>query len=267
MTGLRAVSYGGGVQSTALLVLAAEHRVDFPLFIFANTGDDSENPGTLDYVRGPAAAYAAANGVELVELGRVLRDGSSRTLLEEVRGQDRSIPIPARMGAGGFGRKRCTDRFKIQVVRRELRRRGASAGSPATVAIGISVDEIERAGTPGADPRDPTRLIEYPLLQLGLRRRDCVRLIADAGLPVPPKSACSFCPYHDADTWRRQRRTDPERWAVSVEVDALVRERAVRLGRGAMGLVHPDLPLADVVDDRQGVLEGMDGCDSGWCMT
>lgn len=28
---IRAVSYGGGVQSTALLVLAAQRRIDFPL--------------------------------------------------------------------------------------------------------------------------------------------------------------------------------------------------------------------------------------------
>lgn len=32
-TALRTVSYGGGVQSTALLVLAAQRRIDFPLFL------------------------------------------------------------------------------------------------------------------------------------------------------------------------------------------------------------------------------------------
>ena len=49
--GLRVVSYGGGVQSTALLVLAAQGRVDFRVFLMANTGDDSEHPATLRYVR------------------------------------------------------------------------------------------------------------------------------------------------------------------------------------------------------------------------
>ena len=39
---LRSFSYGGGVQSTAALVLACRREIDFPLFIFANTGDDSE---------------------------------------------------------------------------------------------------------------------------------------------------------------------------------------------------------------------------------
>ena len=49
--GLRVFSYGGGVQSTAALVLAAQGKIDFPTFLFANVGDDSEHPATLRYVR------------------------------------------------------------------------------------------------------------------------------------------------------------------------------------------------------------------------
>ena len=261
----RIVSYGGGVQSTALLVLAAQRRIDFPLFVFANTGDDSENPATLVYVRNVAMPYAAEHGIELVERRRVLRGGGTRTLLDEIRGQDRSIPIPARMGAGGFGRKKCTDRFKIAVVRREAKQRGATADNPATVAIGISTDEIDRAGAgPGPDPRDPTRHVVYPLLDLGISRQDCRRLIAEAGLPVPPKSACIFCPLHDREAWRRIRR-NPNEWATAVEVDDLIRERAVRIGRGPMGLISPTIPLADAVDDQLALFG--DGCDTGWCMT
>lgn len=259
-------SYGGGVQSTALLVLAATGRFDCGLFIFANVGDDSENPATLAYLHDHAMPYADRHGIELAERLRWMRDGSRRTLLEEIRTQDRSIPIPARMGGGGFGRKKCTERFKIAVVRREVKRRGWSADKPATVAIGISVDEIDRAGAgPGPDPRDPTRLVEYPLLALGMTRIDCRKVIADAGLPIPPKSACKFCPLHDRETWRAIRR-QPDEWAVAVEVDELVRERAVRIGRGPMGLVHPEIPLADAVDDQLALFEGS-GCDSGWCMT
>jgi hypothetical protein len=263
---IRCVSHGGGRQTTALLVLAAQRRIDYPLFVFANVGDDSENPATLRYVREIAMPYAEAHGIELVERRRILRDGSERTLLQEIEGQDRSIPIPARMGNGGFGRKKCTERFKIAVVRRELRRRGATADDPATVAIGISTDEIERAEAgPGPDPRDPTRIRVYPLLDLGLSSHDCRKIITEAGLPIPPKSACSFCPLHDRETWRRQRRSDSERWERSVRVDSIIRERAVRIGRGAMGLVSPTLPIEVAVDDQQ-TLFG-DDCESGWCFT
>ena len=43
---LRVFSYGGGVQSTAALVLASQHKIDFKTFLFCNVGDDSENPAT-----------------------------------------------------------------------------------------------------------------------------------------------------------------------------------------------------------------------------
>jgi hypothetical protein len=61
----RVVSYGGGVQSNALLVLAAQGRIDYRTFLFANVGDDSEHPATLRYVRGVAMPYAAAHGIAL----------------------------------------------------------------------------------------------------------------------------------------------------------------------------------------------------------
>jgi hypothetical protein len=263
---IRAGSYGGGVQSTAMLVLTALGRIDVDVFIFANVGDDSENPDTLDHVRNYAMPYAEAHGIELVERRRILRTGVERTLLEEIRTQDRSIPIPVRMGAGGFGRKLCTSRFKIAVVRRELVRRRATQDDPPTVAIGFSVDELERAGAgPGPDPRDPTRIVTYPLLDLGLSRADCRRLITEAGLPMPPKSACYFCPLHDREAWRRIRRDQPDQWDTAVEVDVIVRDRAARLGRGAMGLVSPTVPLPLAVDDQLALFG--DGCDGGYCFT
>jgi hypothetical protein len=70
------VPYGGGVQSTGLLVLAALRRIDFPVFLFANVGHDAEDPATLDYLERVAKPYA----VELVELHRTRRDGRTETL-------------------------------------------------------------------------------------------------------------------------------------------------------------------------------------------
>lgn len=80
--GLRVVSYGGGVQSTALLVLAAQGRVDFRVFLMANTGDDSEHPATLRYVREVAVPFAAQHDLELHLLDRTRRDGSVETVDE-----------------------------------------------------------------------------------------------------------------------------------------------------------------------------------------
>lgn len=104
---MRAFSFGGGVQSTAALVLAAQGRIDFPVFLFSNVGDDSEHPATLRYVREVAMPYAAAHGIQLEELHRLVR-GERRTLMQQLQGSARSLDIPVRMANGAPGNRNCT---------------------------------------------------------------------------------------------------------------------------------------------------------------
>lgn len=267
---VRSVSYGGGVQSTALLVLAAERVIDFPLFIFANTGDDSEHPATLRYVREVAVPYAAEHGIELLELDRVPTRGLSKGKVETLWGRlmregSRSLPIPVRMSNGAPGTRSCTADFKIAVVGRELKARGATVEDPATVALGISVDEVERA-KPGIDPKAPYQFRTYPLLDLGLHRRDCAAVISRGGLPVPGKSACFFCPFHDLEAWRRLKHDTPELFDKACHLEATLNERRDLLGKDHVFLTRRGRPLATTVDDQL-TLDGLDGCDSGYCMT
>jgi hypothetical protein len=139
--GLRVVSYGGGVQSTALLVLAAKRRINFAIFLFANVGHDSEDPDTLHYLQTYAAPYAQHHGIQLVQLHRTRRDGSVETLHGRLtRPGSRSLPIPVRMSSGAPGTRSCTADFKIAVIGKWLKAHGASASNPATVGIGISLD-------------------------------------------------------------------------------------------------------------------------------
>jgi hypothetical protein len=41
---LKVFSFGGGVQSMGVMVLAARGVLDYKTFLFANVGDDSEYP-------------------------------------------------------------------------------------------------------------------------------------------------------------------------------------------------------------------------------
>ncbi|MYR46629.1 phosphoadenosine phosphosulfate reductase [Streptomyces sp. SID5910] len=268
-TPLRSISYGGGVQSTALLVLAAQRRIDFPLFLMANVGDDSESPATLRYVEEYARPFAADRGIELVTLDRVKRDGSIETLWQRLtRPGSRSLPIPVRMSNGAPGTRSCTADFKIKVIAKELKRRGATADSPATIGIGISVDEIHRANNRRTEPHE---VITYPLLDLGLRRTDCARVIREAGLPVPPKSSCFFCPFHRPETWHDMRREQPEEFAQACALEDLLNERRDELGKDHVYLTRFGRPLREAIPagvDVLPMLDEADGlCDSGWCMT
>lgn len=287
--GLRSISYGGGVQSTALLVLAATGRIDFPLFVFANVGKDSERAATLRYVEEYAKPYAAEHGVELAEVQRVKRDGTVETLHGRlVRPGSRSLPIPVRMSNGAPGTRSCTADFKIKVVGKEMKRRGATAGRPcrahrpelspgcpkcvqprvATIGIGISVDEIHRANNRITEPHER---IVYPLLDLGLRRIDCERIIRIAGLPVPPKSSCYFCPFHRPETWHDMRREEPEEFEKACQLEDLLNERRDELGKDHVYLTRFNKPLREAIPDGVDLLPMFDeadgACDSGYCFT
>jgi 3'-phosphoadenosine 5'-phosphosulfate sulfotransferase (PAPS reductase)/FAD synthetase len=264
---IRAFSFGGGQQSTAALVLAAEGKIDFPLFIFSNVGEEAENPATLDYVEKWAKPYAEANGIELIEVRKIRRGGEPDDLYKQIQRQQRSISFPVRMANGSPGNRTCTADFKMKVVDKELKRRGASAEDPAITGLGISTDEFQRAKTE-RDPRRPHILRHYPLIEMNLSRMDCQKIIRNAGLPVPPKSSCWFCPFQGLDQWRTLRRNQPELFAKAEELEKMLNERRKMLNRDNVWLTRFNRPIGEVVADQM-VLElgDLDNCESGYCLT
>lgn len=265
---LRVIAYGGGVQSTALLVLAATGRIDYPTFLFANVGDDSEDPATLTYVADHAKPYAERHGIELHELHRHRRDGTAETLYGRLTKEgSRSLPIPVRMSNGAPGTRQCTLDFKIRLLGKWLKAHGASVTSKAIVGIGISLDEIERVNSRRALPYEtPT----YPLLDLRppLRRSDCVTVIADAGLPIPPKSACWFCPMHRPQTWAEMRRDRPELFDRACKLEDLLNVRRETLDKDHVYFTRFGQPLV-TIPRAQDMLPFDDEteCDNGVCFT
>lgn len=267
MTPLRTFSYGGGVQSTAALVLAAQGKIDFPVFLFCNVGDDSEDPATLEYVRDVAIPYAKEHGVELHVIQRERRDGTSVSLMETIlSGESRNVPIPTRAANGAPGKRGCTDKFKIKVMGKWLKAHGATPDNPAIVGIGISTDEFQRAG---ATNTERYRTIVYPLLDLRINRGGCEEVIRRSGIPVPPKSACFFCPFHGKSTWAEMRRDRPVLFRKSADLEQLLNERREEQGKPPVWLTRFNKPLEDAVAMAQDELFGgePETCDAFSCFT
>src|ERR687898_1330542 len=155
----------------------------------------------------------------------------------------RSLPIPMRTpDTGAPGTRSCTLDSKIRVIGRWLRQHGASRTNPATVAVGFSTDEVHRANRKRAQPWETP---DYPLLELGLSRSHCEALVARAGLPVPSRSACYFCPFHRPGTWARMRRDELDLFDRAVALEPLLDDRRARLRCLASG--HP--AVVYVIDD------------------
>ncbi len=267
---LKVFSYGGGVQSTAALVLAAHGKLDYRTFLFCNVGADSENPETLTYVNAVAKPYALAHHIELIELQRTWqkgeRAGKPVTLYSQlVNPRSRSLGIPVRLGTGAPGNRSCTVDFKIEVADRWLREHGAKSEG-ATVGLGISLDEWHRMRK-GVDPQKPWKVLDYPLIDQKLDRQDCMNCIARAGLPVPPKSSCYFCPFHSLPVWQEMRNTQPDLFKKACDLEDLMRKRSHALGKGDIWFTDKQKPLATVTTDHvQGSLfEDEQICESGYC--
>jgi len=270
---MRVISYGGGVQSTALCVLATQGKIgQIDAALFSNVGDDSEHPATITYVREVMIPWCAERGLPVHELKRLNRQGQVVTLWTHLmRPESRSLPIPVRMpDTGAPGTRNCTAEFKIKVIEKWLKSHGVSKTSPAAVCIGFSTDEAHRASNRRATPYE---LPEHPLLDLRLSRTDCKNIISRAGLPVPPKSACFFCPFHRPKMWSKMRRDEPQLFQKSVDLEHTLLERRKKLGRDPVYLTRFGKPLAEAIPEMQSDLPGLlddpdtDSCDDGYCWT
>lgn len=257
MANLRLFAHGGGVQSTAALVLQAQRKIPWYTHVFANVGDDSENPETLAYLRWVSSLYAAENLIELSEVGRRHRDGRPDTLYTRLIKPDaRSVPIPVRMAEDGApGTRGCTKTYKLDVIKKL---------KPVVIGIGFSCDELERVGrVKDTIPR------EYPLIELGLTRGDCYRIIAEAGLPQPPKSSCWFCPFTPLGRWSEMRRDHPELFEAAADLEDRLNVTRDRLGKDHVYLSRRGRPLRDAIGTAQPTLfdagPSSETCDEGVC--
>lgn len=268
---MKVISYGGGVQSTALVVMAVQGELGpVDAALFSNVGDDSEHPDTLAYIRTVAQPWAERHGLPMHTLHRTRRDGQRETLMEQLGRSKRSLPIPVRMqDTGAPGTRSCTATFKIKVVGKWLRAHGASKKHPADVLIGISWDEAMRIGNKHVAAYERPL---YPLVERRLTREDCKRIIERAGLPVPPKSSCYFCPFHKPSTWARMRRDEPGLFQQSADLEAMLNRRRDDLGKDHVYLTRFGKPLAEAIQIEQDGLDfgtgpGAESCDEGYCWT
>jgi hypothetical protein len=249
------ISLGAGVQSSALLLMAAEGRFGVipPLAIFADTMHEPK--GVYDHLDWLQEQVAGK-----IEIAR----RSAGDLLEVATGR-KFNPIPLYMkkadGSTSVGRRQCTKEFKLYPIRHELRARGFGEKNPVDMWVGISTDEFRRM--------KPTGLKwvtnSWPLIDAGLSRNDCYSWFKER---YPDrelaKSACVFCPFkRDAD-WAEMRDNDPESWKAAVTADEAMRDA----GDGREQFVTKQLiPLTEIetAEDRGQLAMDFDDECEGMC--
>jgi hypothetical protein len=207
----RIISLGWGVQSFTLAVMSA--LGDLPK-IDAAVHADTTYESILTYQFAERwTDWLEANGVKVV----TVKNEKNEIITNRVGGK---IFIPAFTNTpssnGGQLRRQCTQRWKIAPLRRWLQ--AHRNGAPVEQWLGISLDEFQRMRD--SDVKYVANV--YPLIDNKMTRANCVKYLESKGIEVPPKSACTFCPYHNTAEWRRIAKT-PEDWGKAVALDEQIR--------------------------------------------
>lgn len=180
------VAYGGGTDSTAMIIECVNRGVQIDYILFADTG--AERPHTYEYIK-RFNDWCVDRG--LPEIITVKKGGNGETLEQECL-RKKSLPSLA------YGFKTCSQKFKIQPqdmfynnlpAAKEIWKRGEKI----TKLIGYDLTEKKRAEKASLFESDKYQL-RFPLIEWGIKRTDCVEIIKNAGLCQAGKSACYFCP-------------------------------------------------------------------------
>lgn len=253
------LSLGAGVQSTTLALMASEGALPKPdAAIFADTGWE---PGRV-------YDHLAKLGDVMERAGIPLHQVAKGNLREDaIDPEHRYASIPYFVanpdGSEGMGRRQCTSEYKLAPINRKVRELlGAAApdyrrvpkGNVAEQWIGFSADEITRVSDYGAVSYITKR---YPLIELGMTRRQCELWLASRGWDSVQKSACVGCPYHGNAQWRDLRDNYPDEWADAVAFDEAIRKGGARgLPLNGEAFLHRSrVPLAIAPIDRRTRME------------
>ena len=225
------VSYGGGANSTALLVGLWQHRIPVDLILFADTG--AEHPHTYAYLEIMDKWLKDHGMPPITRVYKFTREGERLTLEDECL---RSGTLPSI----AYGFKRCSLKHKIGPQEKYCNhhpdcRRVWDAGKKVIKFVGYDAGETARSEKVLLrDLADPKYSKWYPLMEWGWHREDCIRVIEAAGLPQPGKSSCFFCPSMKEQEILALREQHPAlfRRAIALEDNALPGLKTVKgLGR------------------------------------
>ena len=225
------VSYGGGANSTALLIGLHQHRIPVDLILFADTG--AEHPHTYAYLNIMDRWLKDHGMPPITRVYKTTRDGKRLTLEQECL-QSGTLPSMA------YGFKRCSLKHKIGPQEKfcnhyPLCQKAWAAGKRVVKFIGYDAGEGYRSDKVLlGDLADRKYSKWYPLMEWGWTRDDCIRQIEASGLPQPGKSSCFFCPSMKPDeiTALREQHPDLFRRALALEDNARKNLKTVKgLGR------------------------------------
>lgn len=199
------LSFGGGVNSTALAILLVNEGWRGHI-VFSDTG--TEWPDTYCFIDYFDKEWLEPRGLSITRLGAEWRASTywKPSLIDKCLASGR-LPLAHP--------RWCTTHYKIEPMHRWMKAQGCE---PETEMVGIALDEAWRM---------PSRC--RPLVDRGVDRAGCVSIIQAEGLDVPRKSGCYICPFQRDSQWRELWRRYPELYAKGEELEQLMEAKRGRV--------------------------------------
>ena len=224
MKHLRVLSLGAGVQSSTLALMIEKGEIPMvDCAIFSDVGAEPQKVyDWLEYLK--------------TQLSYPVHTVQWRNLKEDIilasKGEYKGFTAPyfsknLETGKKGMLRRQCTADYKIKPVTQKIRellgyKKGERVAKDTKVemVMGISFDEMQRMKT------NQIKYIEnqYPLVEMKIRRHHCVEWMEKHNYPKPPRSACTFCPFHKNSEWQEIKQNKQE-WEEVVMIDKLIRHQ------------------------------------------
>lgn len=220
------VSFGGGTNSTAMIIGMYRKKIPVDLILFADTG--GERPCTYEHVKRFDEWLIQHNLPRITVVRNVDKDGNIFTLEQECL-KSHSLPSIA------YGWKKCSLKHKVGPQDKfcnnyEPCKEVWKKGEKVFKYIGYDAGEERRAANAFAiDLQDKKYKKVYALIEWGWYREDCQRVIQEEGLPLPGKSSCFFCPSMKKPEIKELKRKYPNLFDRAIAIEENAQESLVRV--------------------------------------
>jgi len=198
MREINIISYGGGQNSTAMIIKMYNQGMQIDEIIFSDVGN--EMPETYEFLK-EFKKWCKKNKLKLTiiksKLGKLKDYYKSKNM------------IPYRMF------RHCTDKFKI-VPMNDYIKKTYGLKTPINMYMGIASDEKHRAEKIRGRKQFTHK---FPLVEWDIDRQGCIDIIKSEGLSVPVKSGCYFCPFQPKKAWVSLLEKHPELFQESIDFE------------------------------------------------
>ena len=256
------VSYGGGTNSTALLIAMRLKGIRPSEIVFSDTGNEHpetyrfierferwltspwngyspfpgittvryqlQKPGKRHSACPPYQPLGTSSRLELIALSAYLFEVGLRSSYEYTSLGESCLTLKS-MPSKAYGFGACSAKWKAQVIESYVKGKYGRARQ----LVGIHAGEQRRLlQTNGhAKPLENEWFVyEYPLIEWGLEQEDCNLLCARVLGEVPKKSSCWFCPNASVAEVRALKENYPDYYQLGCLIEQQAMDNSKRRG-------------------------------------